>query len=163
MDKNETNLLLHTLAFYYYHYRYEGFEDWISAEYVSDDVSIEEMHEHLKDYFVDIAWDIEGLWKKLNLVQKDYLLRSINGFRKISDVQVSPEYRLISLKYEYLASLSRLYDANDLLISDDYSQYEKLFPELSAKNIEKEIDHIELILHNLTNIYEIKYAEETED
>ncbi len=164
MDKCDTLSKIVTLAFYYQNYRYlDGLENWISAIYVNDDVPIEEMHEHLKDYFVDIAFDIEGLWKQLNLVQKDFLLRSINVFRKITDVRISPEYRLISFKYEYLASLSRLYQANDLLISDDYSQYEVLFPELSAKNLEKEIDHIELILHSLTNIYEIQYAEESEE
>lgn len=165
MDKSETLSNIVTLAFYYQQYRYQGadFENCISAIYVNDDVPIEEMEKNLKEYFVDISWDIEGLWKKLNLVQKDFLLRSINGYRKITDVKVHPEYRLISLKYQYLCSLEKLYQAHDLLISNDYSKYEVLFPELSAKNLEKEIDHIELILHSLTNIYEIQYAEESEE
>lgn len=131
--------------------RYEDCKDCFSVELICPPVK--SMKKELNDYFINRPWDTyENTWKHLNLVQQDFLHRSMEGFRRIEKIIINHKSRLLSFQFKFLCDLETLYKGYDLLIDDRLEDYEKAFPQLTEKNLAQEVDMLTLLLGHIKSL-----------
>lgn len=146
MDANYLLELIAVLNEYYPENRYAHNPDMLSFRYIEIE-DIDAKRKELKDFFIDWTWDVPDLIKGLDLVYLDHLFRAKAALNSISTFEIDEESHLISFKYNFLCDLERLYAAYDLLHEDDNSLFETLFPEITEKSLNAEIDKIRFIAH----------------
>jgi hypothetical protein len=155
--KNLNNIKhnMRNIGYLYNHFIYENHTDCFSVEYL-DDIPAKKLKKKLDSYFISMDWDISSTWKQLNLVQKDFVLRSKGCFQKISDITIDEKDKLISLKYPFLLSKQEACKSYQLLkhgkIEDFMSQYQKITEEA----LHWETDRLMLLLHHLESMLDIK-------
>lgn len=154
MDTEYMLQLIAALNELYPEHRYEHNPDWLSFEYVEIE-NIEIKKKELKDFFIDWTWETPDLWNGLNLVWQDHLHRAMEALRNISALEIDEESHLISFKYNFLCDLDRLYAVYDLLHEDDNSQFESLFPEITERSLNGEIDKIRFIKFFISKMVDI--------
>lgn len=158
MDKDYMKQLISILSGIYGNFRYEDSPDWLSAE-STEHLAGNEIKPVLEDFFIDMSFDCYELWMELDLVAQDLLHRSMESFRRISEVKIREDVGLICFKYRFLTDLDELYDAYQFLDNNDEDAFIKKYPSITERSLNAEIDYIRLLLYYLKTMYQINYED----
>ena len=150
---------LSNICYLYTNLRFENRPDCIALEY-EDDTPTKDLLKKLNDYFIKRSWDVPETWLTLDLVGKDIFNRSLQAFKKISEIIIDPDEKLIFLKYPFLSTNERANHALVLLKVDNINDFKDQFVEFTEEKLYLETDAIMLILGGLNDIVSIKREEE---
>lgn len=151
--------LISILSDIYGNFRYEDSPDWLSAESTEYLIG-NEIKPVLEDFFIDMSFDCYELWSQLDLVAQDLLHRSMESFRRVSEIKIRKDVGLICFKYRFLIDdIGELFDAYQCLDKYDESVFIERYPTINEKSLNAEIDYIRLLLFYLKTMYPINYED----
>lgn len=146
---------MRNIGYLYNHFIYENHEDSFSVEYL-DEIPAKKLKKKLDSYFISMDWNIKSTWKQFNLVQKDFVLRSMAVFGKISHIAVDEKLKLLSFQYPFLLSKQKAYDSYQLLKHGKVEEFLLQYPEITEEALYWETDRLMLLLHHLESMLDIK-------
>ena len=156
MDKEYCMQLICYLYDTYCNFIYDDKREYLSADYCDDFDEVLVKNE-LEDFFITMSFDCYEVWSKCDFPMQDLLHRSMEGFRRISDILIDSQNKRISFKYKFLSTIDELCQANEHLETQGENGFIDKFPSLNEKSLNCEIDYIRLILYHLHQMYPINF------
>ena len=155
---------LSNVVYLYENFRLDGdLENYISLEYVKDNNTppVKILKEKLEDYFLKngASIDITAV-QHLGLSDVDALQWSFDAFQKISGIVINGKKRLISLRYDFLATVDDASTALELLENNNKNHFFERYKFLTEQDLFNETNFLMLIAHHVSNIVRIKSEEE---